>query len=400
MIRISFQGLKADKKVLRSEVKVNNFNEFEQLLRNNAIELIDYKIINKGNKIKQSKISMIEISNFSDKLSILLKSGLSLDKALTIVGLTIKKVGFKKIIDDIIKVINIGCTFSSALSKYNQVFPSMYISMIQIAEKVGNLPDTLNYLSKYYLKEHKLKQKISNALIYPKILFAIASIIFIMLVTFIIPKFEVIMESMNITDMPNSTKIIFNCSNFIRKNFLYILLAIGIICLIIEIVIRKRKSVFKDYLKVNFPIIKKINRTIITSQFTQSLLMLYTNGLSIVRSFIDSVQLINNEFLKKKMAVSIQKVLKGSTLSSALSQNKFFPKMMIDMIEVGEQSANLDYILSNISEYYAEEANIMLSKISQIIEPVIIMIMALIVCFVIISIFIPMFGVMNGIVEV
>ncbi|MGM9900184.1 MAG: type II secretion system F family protein [Bacilli bacterium] len=399
-MKVHFKGIKADKSKFQSKIEVNSIDDFKQIMNNANIKVLNYRIVKNKPKRTFKKLSKLELSNFSDKLSLLLKSGLSLDKSLLIVKQTIKNKQLMKVIDQIIYRLNLGNSFSSALDEYNYLFPDIFIAMIKGAEKVGNLQEVMAYLAIYYQKEHKLHQKMSTALIYPSILCSISVLIFVMLVLFVIPKFEDILYSMNLTDIPKLTIYIFKFAKFFKDNLLYIILLICIMYLIIKIYSKNKKNRLIDYLKIKIPILGRINQTIFLSQFSRNLVLLYSNGLSLFESLKETTTLINNKYLKNKTCMSLDSVLKGSSLSTSLNNTKVFPHLLIEMIEVGEQTNNLKTILHNLSKYYEEETDLILLKATQIIEPLIIIIMAIVVCIVIVSVFVPMFGVMDGFIEV
>lgn len=399
-MKVHFKGIKADKSKFQSKIEVNSIDDFKQIMNNANIKVLNYRIVKNKPKRTFKKLSKLELSNFSDKLSLLLKSGLSLDKSLLIVKQTIKNKQLMKVIDQIIYRLNLGNSFSSALDEYNYLFPDIFIAMIKGAEKVGNLQEVMAYLAIYYQKEHKLHQKMSTALIYPSILCSISVLIFVMLVLFVIPKFEDILYSMNLTDIPKLTIYIFKFAKFFKDNLLYIILLICIMYLIIKIYSKNKKNRLIDYLKIKIPILGRINQTIFLSQFSRNLVLLYSNGLSLFESLKETTTLINNKYLKSKTCMSLDSVLKGSSLSTSLNNTKVFPHLLIEMIEVGEQTNNLKTILHNLSKYYEEETDLILLKATQIIEPLIIIIMAIVVCIVIVSVFVPMFGVMDGFIEV
>ncbi len=400
MIAIHMIALKENQSLLETELSVKNLDEFNYIVKQSRIKLLNYKIIRKNNLFSKKQLSPLELSNFANKVSLLLKSGLSLDKIMKIVKLSVKKKYFKKIIDNIESKLQLGIRFSEALESNQNIFPPLFIAMVKTADKVGNLSDVMDYLAKYYAKEHKLKQKLSTSLIYPTILCIVGILIFFLLITFVIPKFENILMSMNAEDIPLFTKFIFSFSNFIKNNIGFIAIVLFILFITCYFLLKKKKSHVKDYLKIKLPIMKKINTTLIVSQFARSMVILYKNGLSLFEAFKESSGLINNNYIKNKLKSAVQNLLKGNSLSKSLAKINFFPKLMIEMIEVGEQTNSLERILGNISDYYEDEANLTLKRFSQLIEPSIIISMAIIVCLVVMAIFIPMFNVMDGFIEV
>lgn len=397
---IKYRAFSKNNEVDKGIIEVNDIDDLRILLKNRGLELIKYKEIRPKRKLFYRKLSLIELSNFSNKLSLLLKTGLSLDKSLFVIKTTIKNNELKDSIDVMIEKLNLGISFSTILREYDYLFPELFISLIKVSEKVGRLGETLDYLSLYYHKEYKLKQKLNSSMVYPMILGCMTVIIFFVLILFVIPKFESIFYSMNIQEIPLITQYIFKISKFVKKYYIYLIMGILIFYIIIRLVLMKKNSMLKDWLKVNFPIIKKINMIIIVSRFARSMSLLYSNGVPIFQAYNDSVKIINNKYLKKKMHIASEHMKRGVSITNSLRKVRIFPNLMVELLDIGEQTNSLSEILNKISDHYEHETDSLLTKITQLIEPLIIVLIALVICIVVISIFLPMFGIMNQITEV
>ena len=374
--------------------------ELKAFLASSNLKLIKCRKVKNYTNLMNSKIKSIVISNFCENLVVMLKSGVSLVNALKAFNENYHHYLLNYIIKKIIRNLQAGMSFSTSLETFKQYFPSLFIMMIKTGEESNKLIDVLVYLKSYYYKEHLLKQKVKSALIYPCLLLGITILIVGVLFFFIIPKFKEIFINLNLQEMPKITVIVFNISNFFQKNAIFVLVGILICYLVIKMISRAKGNYTLDYLKTKSLIYGKIQKWLITSKFTRSLAMMYGSGIPLFTALSKTISLIDNKYLRKKLEVVNTRVYQGQNLSSALTTVGYFPVLMIEMIKIGEESNNLDNVLKSTADYYDNEADNKTAKLTKIIEPTIIVLMALIVTLVVIAVFLPLFKIMNEMVEV
>lgn len=365
---------------------------------------MDHKNYQKTNKslLRGSKVRIknIVLCNFCDNISIMLKSGVSLVDALATFNENYHCKLLNIIVEKIIKELKNGVSFSVTIQKYQKYFPNLFIMMIKTGEESGQIVETLDYLKKYYYSEYQLGQKVKNALVYPTMLLGISAVIVIILLYYIIPRFTTIFENFNLQEIPKITKIIFGISAFLRKNILIVVLTICIIFLIIKALGKLGKNITIDYLKTKTFIYGKIQKWLITSRFTRSLSILYTSGVPLFSALEKAVEIIDNRYIRKKLELVNARVYQGQKLSSAISETRYFPRMMIEMIKIGEQSNNLDDVLKSTADYYDSEASSKTAKLTKIIEPTMIVILAVLITLVVIAVFLPLLKLMNEMVDI
>lgn len=350
--------------------------------------------------LTDNKIKGIVISNFSENMEVMLKSGVSLLNALKAFNENYKNRMLNKIIKKVINNIQMGISFSESLEQFSKYFPNLFITMIKSAEDSGTLISTFSYLKNYYYKDHQIKEKMKGALVYPILLLILMTIIILALMFFIIPKFEDVFDNLNIDEIPPLTMIIFNVSRFVRNHFIILILIILLIYLCIKIINKFRSHLFIDYLKTKLLIYKDVEKLSITSMFTRSLSMMYLSGIPLFIALDKTINLINNRFIKKKLTKAASRVYQGQNIASALSSLEYFPTMMVEMLKIGEESNNLGSVLSRMSEYYDLEAENRIGKLAKSIEPLIIVLMAVVVSLVVLAVFLPMFKIMNEMVGI
>lgn len=395
---IKYKAKNQDNKKVKGMVKVQNIEVFNTLITNANLTLISYKEIKKKLIVFEEKISYLELANFSKKLSLLLSTKISLDRALEIINKTTPHGRLKTLTLMMAKEIKKGNPMSLVLMECNNYFPRFFISMIKISETNGSLAETLNYLNNYYRTLHLSKQKIIGSLIYPSILSIFTILITILLLFVIIPRFKQIYDSMNIVKIPKITQIIFNLSSFCLNNYLWIILSICLIILIIILIANQKENLMMDKIRLKLPIHKKIIMPLIYTKLMYALWMIKSRGGNLVDGLIMVKDVINNKVIKKKLEIIHEDLKCGKYLSTSMEKVKVFTPMITDLIKIGEKTNSIEETLKILGEYYENESKELLNRLSQFIEPIIIVLIAIIVGVIILSVFLPMFGVMDQII--
>lgn len=395
---IKYKAKNQDNKKVKGMVKVQNIEVFNTLITNANLTLISYKEVKKKLIVFEEKISYLELANFSKKLSLLLSTKISLDRALEIINKTTPHGRLKTLTLMMAKEIKKGNPMSLVLMECNNYFPKFFISMIKISETNGSLAETLNYLNNYYRTLHLSKQKIIGSLIYPSILSLFTILITILLLFVIIPRFKQIYDSMNIVKIPKITQIIFNLSSFCLNNYLWIILSICLIILIIILIANQKENLMMDKIRLKLPIHKKIIMPLIYTKLMYALWMIKSRGGNLVDGLIMVKDVINNKVIKKKLEIIHEDLKCGKYLSTSMEKVKVFTPMITDLLKIGEKTNSIEETLKILGEYYENESKELLNRLSQFIEPIIIVLIAIIVGVIILSVFLPMFGVMDQII--
>ncbi|MGX4601395.1 type II secretion system F family protein [Faecalimicrobium sp. JNUCC 81] len=375
---------KSIKLEFESESQINSYAHL------NELKIVSIKEI-KSN-CRNKKLKDREIKILCKEMSILLESGCEITKIFDILKSQSNK-KIKTIFNKVTNHIQKGNSITESFQETNS-FSNFFISMIKAGEISGNLDKVMNDLSDYYDKEHKLKSKIMLILIYPVILIilSIASMLFILF--FIVPNFEIIFQNNGINP-PILTKILINISRLIRGNHILILIVFAISLFMINSYIKSSK--FKNSVTFKIPIIKDISRLVITSKFCRSFSILIEGGIQIIDAINISSQVIDNEFIYERLAISREYIQRGDSISNSLSKPNIFPQLFISMINIGEESGRLDNSLKAINEFYENDLETKIQQFVKIIEPVITVIIGIVVGIFIISMVLPMFDAITSI---
>ncbi|SHJ82622.1 type II secretion system F family protein [Tepidibacter formicigenes] len=343
------------------------------------------------------KIKTKDIAVFCRQFYTLLNAGVTIINCLDILRLQTENKKFAKIIGNIHDDVQKGLTFSEGLKKQKDIFPDLLINMIEAGEVSGNLDVIMERMAVHYEKENKINNKIKGAMAYPMILSIVAVGVIVFLLTFVMPTFVGMFESSGV-QLPLPTRILLFISEII-KNYWYIhLLTLTVIIYgIIKYMKSDRGKSFLGIIKFRIPIVKGLNQKIITSRFTRTLSTLLSSGVPLIQSLEIVSKIVGNIIVEKGILKAKEEVRKGIDLATPIKNIGVFPPMATSMIKIGEESGSLDEILEKTANFYDEEVETALEQFTKLLEPLMIVVMAVVVGFIVIAMVLPMFDMMNTI---
>jgi len=357
----------------------------------NIIEEKGITKIEKKERRKRGRVSLGELAIFSRQFATMLDAGVSIIDILSDLSEQTLNKYFKEVLENIKKDIQAGSNFSSAISKYPNIFSPLYVALVKSGEESGNLVGVMSELSSYIEDQIVLLRKLRQALSYPAVIlvFFIGVVSFVFL--FLIPKFQSIFSSFG-AKLPGLTLLIFKLSQIFLK---FLPLFIGFIFLLAIFIYFYRNTKTGrwqiDLLKLKFPLIGKLIHKIALSRFSRSLSTLISGGVSI-NSALEIVagttgNVIIEDFIKK-----VRKgVIGGKALNEEMKKYKIFPPILVRMVRVGEETGRLEDMLNRVSKFFRDEVDATINILTSIIEPVLIIGLGIIVGIVVLAIYLPIF---------
>ena len=297
----------------------------------------------------------------------------------------------KKCIGEIYESVQSGRSLSEAFAEQRGVIPNIMISMISAGEESGRLDEIMERLADHFAKDAKLKNKISSAMVYPKILAALTAVISIGLLTFLVPKIGDTIKEIG-GDLPGLTKFLLNLSSSIVHYWYIYLAVVGLLVYGFKLWKSSDKGAetwSKFMLKA--PIIGKSTRMNASARFTRTVSTLLRSGISVLQAVEITERSLDNVILQKKLSEARVEIRKGSSLSRSIRDITEFPPMIYAMVAIGEESGTLDMILEKAADYFEDEADAATQKMVTALEPAMIIIMAIIVGTVVGGIAMPIF---------
>ncbi len=349
-----------------------------------------------GAKVK-SKVLML----FTRQLATLIDSGLPLLRGLTVLGRQEPNPIMKKSINTLAESVQTGSTFSESLQQFPKIFNKLYVNMVKAGELGGVLELVLNRLAEYQEKAQKLKNKIVAAMVYPIIVMFIASAIMVFLMTVIVPKFEKIFDDMlpgGRNDLPDLTKFVMGFSRFMQDNLL--LIAGIIIALIVGWQILKASKggrKFIDAMKLKIPLFGDVQRKSAIARFTRTLGTLVTSGVPILQALNITRETAGNIIISDAIGKVHDAVKEGESMVSPLEASKVFPPMVVSMVDVGEETGQLPEMLLKVADVYEDEVDNAVSALTSMLEPLMIVILAVVVGVIVMALFLPLIKIIQGV---
>ncbi len=338
------------------------------------------------------RVKQEELIIFTEQFATLISSGLSIVDSLDGLAEQTENKALKKVILNIRTDIERGISLSNAFKKYNRIFPEIYVNLLAVGEATGNLDKVLRSIAGYLERDLSVRRKISSAFAYPRFVIIVVIAVVIFLVSFILPQFVSIYAQAG-EGLPTPTKILLSISNFIRHNYLILIILVLLVYAGYRIFYStKAGKLFIDRYKLNIPIFGKINKMGVLSRFLHSFALVIGSGINVVEAIEVSSKVSGNAYLVKELEEVKSAIIGGESLSAAVREIKFFPNIMSQMVSVGERSGSLDSMLEKLADLWDKDIDYMINTLSARIEPTLIIILAFIVGFVALAMYLPMFS--------
>jgi len=337
-----------------------------------------------------SDVNPKELTLFTRQLSTLIAAGLPLVRSLNILQNQLKGGTVKWVVRNLSEEVEAGGSFSESLGKYPRIFPKLYVNSIRAGELGGVLEMVLARLADFSEKDQRLKAKIKSALLYPIVVVMLALTILVFLLLFVIPKFVDLFKEIGV-DLPLPTRILIGASSFVREQW-YIALG-AVILSVIAFNLLKQIAAFRfyvDYVKLRLPVFGMLMNKMMIADFAHTLGTLLPSGVPILQALDVTRETCGNEVVSRAILRVHSSVREGESIAGPLGKSKIFPLMVTNMIDVGEETGTLDDMLNKIAEIYEAEVDTTVAGLTSLLEPILIIGMAVIVGFIVISMFLPL----------
>ena len=344
-------------------------------------------------KVK-SKILMI----FTRQLATLIDSGLPLLRSLNVLAKQERDKVLKKTINKVADSVQSGSTFSDALALHPRIFNDLYVNMVKAGEVGGVLELVLNRLSEFQEKAAKIKNKVVAAMVYPGIVMTMAMGIMGFLLVFIVPTFEMIFHDLlGDKPLPPVTRFVIGASDFLKYHGLIVLGVVVAVVALYKFIGRTRggRLVF-DSFKLRMPLFGNLNRKTAISRFARTLGTLVTSGVPILQALNITRETAGNASIARAISQVHDSVKEGESIVQPLEASRVFPPMVVSMVDVGEETGKLPDMLLKIADVYDDEVDNAVAAITSMLEPIMIVFLALIVGTIVLALFTPLISIITG----
>jgi type IV pilus assembly protein PilC len=335
---------------------------------------------------------------FTRQLATLVDAGLPLLRGLHVLQRQEKNPQLRAAIIGMAEAVESGSTFAESLAQYPKVFSTFYVNMVKAGEASGALHTVLNRLAEFMEKSQKIRNKVKGAMVYPIVVMVMAIVIMGVLMVFVIPKFKEIFDDLlQGRSLPALTQMVIGISELVAKRGLYVVGAIAAMVFVVRLVTRSDKGrAVMDNVKLRVPIFGQLVRKTAISNFTRTLGTLLTGGVPILQALNIVREVTNNAVLARAIAQVHDSVKEGETIVSPLEASGVFPSMVISMIQVGEETGALPEMLMKVAENYDDEVDNAVEAMTSIIEPIMIILLALVVGTIVIAMFMPLVAIIGN----
>ena len=342
--------------------------------------------------IFKKRVTTKSLVVFTRQLSTLIAAGLPLVKALRTLCDQLESGALKDVIQNLANEVESGTKFSEALSRFPKVFPEFYINMIKAGELGGMLDGILRRLSEFLDKSQKLRERVKSALMYPAFVMMVAVLILIMLMIFVIPTFTNMFSELG-EALPLPTKLLIATSDIVRNAWYLIpLLPIALAAFYKFLIKSANRRYVIDRVKLHIPVVGLLVQQISVARFSRTLGTLLSSGVPIL-SALDTVKdTVGNEFVGRAVLHIRDSIKEGESVSKPMEASRAFPILVVKMINIGEETGQLDKMLIQIADNFEEEVDVAISGLTSLLEPILIVAMGLVVGFIVVSMFMPLFS--------
>jgi len=373
-------------------VDVASEAEAAELLHKKELIVLSLKSSKKkAFKMRDKSVKLDEIVIFSRQLATMIDAGIPLVQALGILSEQVENENLKNVVLSVRKDIEAGMSFCDSLAKHPQVFSELFISMARAGEASGMLDEVLDRLATYLEKTAALTRKVKSSLIYPAVVITMAILITSLLLLKVVPTFKNIFDVLG-GQLPLPTQILIGISNLLRKFFLLVVGFFIILAFLFKKYISTKKGRYNfDTQKLKAPVLGSLFRKVAVAKFSRTFSTLVKSGVAVLNALEIVAKTSGNKVVEEAVLNCRVSVREGEPISKQLSKSGVFPPMVCRMISVGEQTGQLEKMLSKVADFYDEQVDTAVSGLTSMIEPLVIAFLGVIIGGIVISLFLPIF---------
>jgi type IV pilus assembly protein PilC len=345
-----------------------------------------------GSGIFAKQVKLKDLAVFSKQFSAMIDSGIDVLRCLKILGRQTENSALREIIGKVQEDVSEGQNLAQAMSKHPQAFPQLYISLIRASEESGALDTVLKRLAESLESELNLRNQVSAGLKYPQAIAVAALLILTMMMIFVIPAFENMFTSLG-GKLPGMTRALMAIARFM-KQYWWLIVGAYIAFPITMKAVENTKGgrLAMDRLRLRMPVFGLLTQKVIVARFTRNLATMLANGIPILRALDIVDEAAGNVVYESAIQRIKESVKEGESIAGPMEASKLFPPMVPAMIAVGEETGDLDGMLSKVADFYDSEIDAFVKVLTSLLEPIMISVMGAIVGFIVISLFLPLFS--------
>lgn len=348
--------------------------------------------------LTKDKVKQKDLVVFTRQLATMIDAGVPLVRSLATLQNQTESLAFKKHIQEVSKDVESGQSFADSLEKHPRIFSPIYVNMVRAGEAGGILDDILKKLAVQQEKDARIRGKFKSAMTYPTVLVSITMIVFIALMTVVVPKIALIIGNLVGGKLPPLTQAMLNISRFITNFwFIHIGVIVGTTIFMNHFLRTDKGRLTRDTLLLKIPAVRIIVIKMAVARFSRIFASLMTAGVSVIESIEITSKAIGNKVIEAELLLAAKDVANGEQFSIPLSRSKIFPPIVSQMLAIGEETGQTDTVLLKVAEFYEDEVDAAVEGLSSILEPILIVVMGGMVGLIAVSVIGPISSLANQI---
>lgn len=347
--------------------------------------------IDVGQLFKPRRVDSQDLVMFSRQMYSLTKAGIPLTRAISGLLETTNSPALREALEVIFSDLNAGTNLATSFAKHPKIFSSLYISLIHVGENSGRLEEAFSQIAAYLELEEKTRQRIKSATRYPMFVSMAIVAAVIIINVFVIPQFVQIFEAFDAGQLPLPTRILMTTSDFILNYWPHLLIAsIVSIYSFLNYIKTKQGKLWWDKIKLKFPVVGDIIYRALLARFSRTFSMMIRSGVPLINALNIVAEVVDNDWVAEHVRSMRDGVERGEAIRQVASRTELFSPLVIQMISVGEETGQLDEMLEQVANFYEEQVDYDLKKLSDAIEPILIVFIGGIVLILMLAIYLPM----------
>jgi len=374
-----------------AEIEADDIETAKKILTRQHINFVSLKLKPKDIVLFGGGPTQKDVVIFTRQFATMIGAGLPLVQCLSILAGSVENRIFGAAINDIKSKVESGETFADALRKHPKVFDPLYTNMIEAGEVGGILDTIMIRLAEYSEKAMALKGKIKAAMVYPSAIVTVAVAVVIFLLVFVIPMFGTMFSDFG-QALPWPTQIVLGASNFVIERW-YLVFVLPVVLFVAYIQFRKTEKglLITDRIYIRLPVLGPLIQKIAVAKFTRTMGTLISSGVPIIEGLEITAKTAGQKVIELAVLEVIDDIKQGKGLSDPLKDQGVFPSMVVQMIEVGEQTGALDAMMNKIADFYDEEVDTAVEGLTSLLEPALMVFLGIVVGFVVVAMYMPIF---------
>ncbi len=402
MKKFKYSARDAQGKVLTGDIEAKDYNAVADILHDRGLIVVSVKEaagidLERLGEINIGGVPMKEKVVYMRQMATMVGAGLPLSRALEVMTQQTENPMFRKVLKGVLLSVQSGKSLSDSFRAEEEVFDEVTLNLIQAGEESGNLEVIMERLATELEEKNSLKNKLKSAMIYPIIILVVIIAVIVLMMIVLIPSMATIYSDFD-AELPAVTKILMSMSDFFVHYWWAVLVVLAILIVGGKVYLDSEKGKRNfDKIVLKIPVIGAIVSKMQLAQFTRILALLLGSGLSIIKALELTGASLSNSMFKDTIIEAKNEVEKGGSLALPIARSEYFPLLVSSMIAVGEETGEIDAVLTKVSQYYKEEVDVSTTNMASVLEPVFLIIMGLAIGFIALGVYMPMFQLSSAI---